>query len=99
MCTMNTEELIGATPLAVVISGESLEESVIESQLTTIPECDTFLGISGGQAVDLVKYFAWKRGKRLVTTCAGWSVNAFVTPSAGIWRGNDIVYFCGRSKS
>ena len=96
VCTMDipwklTKELIGATPLVVVMV-DSLEESVIESQLATVPECDTFLGIGGGQAVDLAKYFAWKRGKRLVTIPTVLSVNAFVTPSAGIRRGNDIVY-------
>ena len=68
VCTMDipwqlTKELIGAPPLAVVMV-DSLEEGVIESQLATLLECDTFTGIGGGQAVDLAKYhFAWRCGK------------------------------------
>ena len=96
VCTMEipwklTKELIGATPLAVVMVN-SMEESVVESQLATVPECDAFIGIGGGQAVDLAKYFAWKRGKRLVTIPTVLSVDAFVTPSAGIRRGSEVVY-------
>ena len=96
VCTMEipwklTKELIGATPLAVVMVN-SMEESVVESQLATVPECDTFIGIGGGQAVDLAKYFAWKHGKRLVTIPTVLSVDAFVTPSAGIRRGSEVVY-------
>ena len=96
VCTMEipwklTKELIGATPLAVVMVN-SMEESVIESQLATVPECDTFIGIGGGQAVDLAKYFSWKRKKRLVTIPTVLSVDAFVTPGAGIRRGSEVVY-------
>ena len=96
VCTMDipwklTKELIGATPLAVVMV-DSMEESVVENQLATVPECDTFIGIGGGQAVDLAKYFSWRRGKRLVTIPTVLSVDAFVTPSAGIRRGSDVVY-------
>ena len=96
VCTMDipwklTKDSIGGTPLAVVIV-ETMEESVIESQLASVPECDTFVGIGGGQAVDLAKYFSWKREKRLVTIPTVLSVDAFVTPSAAVRRGNEVVY-------
>lgn len=96
VCTMDipwklTKDLIGATPLAVVMVA-SMEEGVIDSQLASTPECDTFIGIGGGQAVDLAKYFSWKRGKRLITIPTVLSVDAFVTPSAAVRRGNEVIY-------
>ena len=96
VCTMDipwkiTKNSIGATPLAVVMV-DCMEEDVIEGQLATVPECDTFIGIGGGQAVDLAKYFSWKRGKRLVTIPTVLSVDAFVTPGSAVRRGNDVIY-------
>lgn len=96
VCTMEipwklTKDSIGATPLAVIMV-VSMEESVIEHQLATVPECDTFIGIGGGQAIDLAKYFSWKLEKRLITIPTVLSVDAFVTPSAAVRRGNEVVY-------
>lgn len=96
VCTMEvpwqlTRELIGASPVAVVMV-ESQEESVLERQLSELPDCDAFVGIGGGQAVDLAKYFSWRRGNRLVTIPTVLSVDAFVTPVAGIRREGEIHY-------
>ena len=96
VCTMDipwklTKDSIGATPLAVVMV-DSMEESVIDSQLAALPQCDTIIGIGGGQAIDVAKYFSWKRGVRLMSIPTVLSVNAFVTPSAAVRRGNDVVY-------
>ena len=57
---------IGAQPVAVLFV-ENMEVETLERQIATAPECDTVLAIGGGQAIDLGKYLAWKRGLRLVS--------------------------------
>ena len=82
---------ITARPLAVV-HVESMEWDVVERQLATLPDLDTVVAIGGGQACDLGKYFAWRRGCRLVTVPTVVSVDAFVTPAAAIRRNHRVEY-------
>ncbi len=82
---------LGAKPVAV-IHVENMEIETLDRQITAAPECETVLAIGGGQAIDLGKYLAWKRGVRLVTAPTILSVDAFVTPAAGIRRGHRVEY-------
>lgn len=82
---------LGAQPTAV-IHVETMEIETLNRQVAEAPECDTILAIGGGQAIDLGKYLAWKRGLRLVTAPTILSVDAFVTPAAGIRRGHRVEY-------
>ena len=75
-----------------VIMVQSMEESWLEQMLETLPDCDTVVGVGGGQAVDAAKYISWKRGVRLVSVPTILSVDAFVTPAAGIRRNNEVFY-------
>lgn len=86
-----TKDRLGATPEAVLMV-ETMEQEVVERQIEAAPACDTVLAIGGGQAVDLGKYFAWKRGIRLVTAPTILSVDAFTTPAAGLRQGHRVVY-------
>ncbi len=86
-----TRDRLGATPAAVMMV-DSMEIDVIERQIAEVPECDTVVGIGGGQAIDLAKYLAWKRGIRLVSIPTVLSVDAFVTPAAGIRRNHEVEY-------
>jgi glycerol-1-phosphate dehydrogenase [NAD(P)+] len=86
-----TRDRLGADPTAVVMV-DSMEIDVIDRQLESLPECDTLVGIGGGQAIDLAKYFAWKRGVRLVSIPTVLSVDAFVTPAAGVRRQHAVEY-------
>lgn len=90
-----TKDRLGGRPEAVVMV-DSMELDVIERQVSAVPECDTVVGVGGGQAIDLAKYIAWKRGLRLVSIPTVLSVDAFVTPAAGIRR-NHIVEYVGTS--
>lgn len=82
---------LGSSPAAVVFV-ESMEIDTLNRQAAAAPECDTVLAIGGGQAIDLGKYLAWKRGWRLVSAPTILSVDAFVTPAAGIRRGHRVEY-------
>lgn len=75
-----------------VLFVENLEVETLDRQLAAAPEVDTVLAIGGGQAIDLGKYLAWRRGVRLVTVPTILSVDAFVTPAAGIRRGHRVEY-------
>jgi glycerol dehydrogenase-like iron-containing ADH family enzyme len=86
-----TKDKLGARPEQVIMV-ESMEESWLEQALAAVPACDTAVGIGGGQAIDAAKYIAWKRGIRLASIPTILSVDAFVTPAAGIRRNHEVVY-------
>lgn len=82
---------LGADPIATLFV-ESMEVATLDRQIAAAPAGDVVLAIGGGQAIDLGKYLAWKRGLRLVTAPTILSVDAFVTPAAGVRRGHRVEY-------
>ena len=88
-----TRDKIGGEPAAVIMV-ESMELEVLERELQALPQVDAIVTIGGGQACDFGKYLAWKRGCRVVSVPTVVSVNAFVTPSAGV-RSNHRVQYLG----
>jgi len=86
-----TQNRLGGQPAAVVMAG-SMEFDELERQVLSAPPADAIVAIGGGRAVDLGKYMAWKRGCRLVTIPTALTVDAFVTPAAGIRHGHRVEY-------
>ena len=83
--------LLGADPECVVMV-DSMELDVVERQAAGIPTVDAVVAVGGGQAIDLGKYVAWRRGFRLVTIPTILSVDAFVTPAAAVREGHRVKY-------
>lgn len=86
-----TQTKLGGSPAAIIMV-ETMEETWLENMLIRVPDCETVVGVGGGQAIDAAKYVAWKRGIRLVSIPTILSVDAFVTPAAGIRRNHEVVY-------
>ncbi len=86
-----TREKLGGIPEKVIMI-ETMEESWLESMQASLPECDTVVGVGGGQAIDAAKYISWKRGIHLVSIPTILSVDAFVTPASGIRRNHEVAY-------
>jgi glycerol dehydrogenase-like iron-containing ADH family enzyme len=85
------EPRIGGDP-AQVIFVDSMERDVVDQQLADAPDFDCVVAIGGGQAIDLGKYFSWKRGCRLITIPTVISVDAFVTSAAAVRVDRKVEY-------
>jgi glycerol-1-phosphate dehydrogenase [NAD(P)+] len=82
---------LGGEPAAVLFV-EDMAIETLDRQVAAAPPCDAVVAIGGGQAIDFGKYFAWKRGVRLVSAPTILSVDAFVTPTAAVRRGHRVEY-------
>ncbi len=71
---------------------DSMEFDVVDRQIAELPECDAVVAIGGGRAIDFGKYMSWKRKCRLVSIPTVLSVDAFVTPKAGLRRNHQVEY-------
>lgn len=86
-----TQPHLGGTPEAVLMI-DSVAQAALDRHVAAAPVCDTVVAIGGGQAVDAGKYLAWRRGLRLVTIPTIISVDAFVTPAAGVRVDHEVCY-------
>ena len=86
-----SRDKLGGNPEKIIMV-ETMEEKWLDQVVEGIPDCDAVVGIGGGQAIDAAKYISWKKGIRLISVPSILSVDAFVTPAAGIRRNHEVVY-------
>ncbi len=86
-----TQELLGKAPRPVHLV-ESVDFESVDALAKSIPPVEAVLGIGGGQALDVAKYVAWKRGMKLVLIPTIISADAFATPAAGLRRNGKVEY-------
>jgi len=75
----------------------SLEETNLEKEINKFKDYDTIIGLGGGQAIDIAKYFSWKCNLKLFQFPTSLSVDAVFGHRSGIRR-NNIVNYIGWSK-
>lgn len=82
---------LGLQPLQVIdVQDMDLERAIaIERAAST---SDTVVAVGGGQAMDMGKYIAWKRGCRLINVPTIVSTNAYVTQSVGVRNAGKVEY-------
>lgn len=70
----------------------SMEESVVDQWVKTLPETEAVLGVGGGVCMDAAKYLAWKRGLPFTLAPSVISVDACLTESIAIRRDGKVCY-------
>ena len=100
------EPALAGHDLAGVHLVESIEvdrlESLLDSGLDAVPTASSVIGLGGGQAIDVAKYFSWRRRLPLfqvptaLTVNAPWGHRAGLRTAAGVrylgWAVPEAVY-------
>ncbi|MDG2266986.1 MAG: iron-containing alcohol dehydrogenase, partial [Candidatus Marinimicrobia bacterium] len=82
---------IGRQPEEVIFI-TTVDQDELNKLLAAMPQIDSVIGIGGGMAIDAAKYFSWKRNIRLISIPTIVSVDAFLTPAAGVRSENKVIY-------
>jgi glycerol dehydrogenase-like iron-containing ADH family enzyme len=80
--------------LAGVYAVRTLEVDDLEAALESLPSCASVIGLGGGQAVDVAKFVAWRRGLPLFQVPTAMTVNAPFGHRAGL-RQDGLVRYLG----
>ena len=71
---------------------KSLEEISLEKEISYFNKFDTIVGLGGGQALDIAKFFSWKCNLKLFQFPTSLSVDAVFGHRSGIRRNNIVNY-------
>ncbi len=72
----------------------SIEQADLERDAAALTDVRSVVGLGGGQALDVAKYFAWRRGLTLFQAPTALSVNAVYSHRSGV-RENGVVMYRG----
>lgn len=75
--------------IVTTIDGDELKEEVAK-----LPHCRSIVGLGGGQALDVAKYFAWSLQLPLFQAPTSMSVNAAFGHRAGLRFQGNVRYVC-----
>jgi glycerol-1-phosphate dehydrogenase [NAD(P)+] len=70
----------------------SLDVAELEAEAEQLPACESVIGLGGGQAVDVAKFFAWRRRIPLFQVPTAMTVNAPFGHRAGLRRDGIVRY-------
>jgi len=70
----------------------SIEQRDLERDLHTLGDIRAIVGLGGGQALDVAKYFAWRRGLPLFQAPTALSVNAVYGQRSGVRIDGKVQY-------
>jgi len=62
--------------LAAVHEVTTIELGALDEQIAALPEFGAVIGLGGGQALDVAKFFAWRRGRPLFQVPTSMTTNA-----------------------
>lgn len=71
---------------------DSIEQSDLEQDINSLPEVRAIVGMGGGQALDVAKYFAWRLNLPLFQAPTALSVNAVYGQRSGIRQNGQVIY-------
>jgi glycerol dehydrogenase-like iron-containing ADH family enzyme len=86
------EPALAGRGLAGVHLVDSLELRDLEAALDTLPDASSVIGLGGGQAIDVAKFFAWHRRVPLFQAPTALTVNAPWGHRAGLRRDGIVRY-------
>jgi glycerol-1-phosphate dehydrogenase [NAD(P)+] len=78
--------------LAAVHVVRTLEVAELEEEVDRLPRCASVIGLGGGQALDVAKFIAWRRGLPLFQVPTAMTVNAAFGHRAGLRRDGVVRY-------
>lgn len=73
---------------------KNTDNDVLNNDVNNLPKTECIIGVGGGRAIDVAKYFAWKKRLPLFSVPTSTSVNAAFTHRTGV-RFNKIVKYIG----
>ena len=85
----NFDEYLAGPYIVKTIDGDELE-----AEVAALPKCRSIIGLGGGQALDVAKFFAWKLGLPLFQAPTSMSVNAAFGHRAGLRFNGNVRYVC-----
>jgi len=71
---------------------DSIEQDDLNRQAEDLTNIRAIIGLGGGQAIDVAKYFAWRRNLPLFQAPTALSVNAVYGQRAGVRQNGKVVY-------
>lgn len=92
--TLFQDRLPSNSSVCSVYRVHSLEREDLESDLSSITDVASIVGLGGGQAIDVAKYFAWRLNLPLFQFPTSLSVDAVFGHRSGV-RDNGIIKYVG----